>query len=131
MAYVKTVWETGDVITAEKLNNAEGGIEAHDPIIIPGVYAAQEVGYTVEFTISGPEMWEAYSAGKRILLHFPEKTDAGLHEAFSEILYVVRESDGDGGYYYGAMDDYTVKALFGAGSFTEGSASYVVSVGTE
>lgn len=28
MAYVKTVWETGDVITADKLNNMEGGIEA-------------------------------------------------------------------------------------------------------
>lgn len=28
MAYVKTVWQTGDVITAAKLNNAEAGIEA-------------------------------------------------------------------------------------------------------
>lgn len=28
MSYVKTVWETGDVITAAKLNNMEGGIEA-------------------------------------------------------------------------------------------------------
>lgn len=27
MAYVKTTWQTGDVITAEKLNNMEGGIE--------------------------------------------------------------------------------------------------------
>lgn len=28
MAYVKTTWATGDVITAEKLNNMEDGIEA-------------------------------------------------------------------------------------------------------
>ena len=28
MAYTKTVWETGDVITAAKLNNAENGIKA-------------------------------------------------------------------------------------------------------
>lgn len=28
MAYVKTVWATGDVVTATKLNNAENGIEA-------------------------------------------------------------------------------------------------------
>ena len=28
MAYIPTVWETGDVITAEKLNKAEEGIEA-------------------------------------------------------------------------------------------------------
>ena len=34
MAYVKTVWETGDVITAEKLNNAEDGIEAAQPFVV-------------------------------------------------------------------------------------------------
>lgn len=34
MAYVKTTWETGDVITAEKLNNMEGGIEALQPMIV-------------------------------------------------------------------------------------------------
>ena len=28
MTYTPTVWETGDVITAEKLNKAENGIEA-------------------------------------------------------------------------------------------------------
>ena len=35
MAYVKTVWETGDVITAEKLNNMEKGIEdMSTPLVI-------------------------------------------------------------------------------------------------
>lgn len=33
MAYVKTVWETGDVITAEKLNNMEDGMEANEQAI--------------------------------------------------------------------------------------------------
>lgn len=28
MGYVKTEWETGDIITAEKLNNMEDGIES-------------------------------------------------------------------------------------------------------
>lgn len=35
MAYVKTNWKTGDVITAENLNNMEGGIEAAEAFIIP------------------------------------------------------------------------------------------------
>lgn len=30
MAYVKTVWQNGDIILPEKLNNMEGGIEAND-----------------------------------------------------------------------------------------------------
>lgn len=34
MAYVKTTWQTGDVITAEKLNNMEGGIENATPLIV-------------------------------------------------------------------------------------------------
>ena len=33
MAYTPTVWETGDVITAEKLNKAENGIAAATPIV--------------------------------------------------------------------------------------------------
>ena len=37
MAYTPTVWETGDVITAEKLNKMECGIEASNSYItIPG-----------------------------------------------------------------------------------------------
>lgn len=33
MAYTPTVWETGDVITAEKLNKAEQGIAAAIPFV--------------------------------------------------------------------------------------------------
>lgn len=33
MAYTKTVWQTGDTITATKLNNMENGIEANDAYI--------------------------------------------------------------------------------------------------
>lgn len=40
--YVKTVWQTGDVITAEKLNNIEGGIENAYPFYIQ---------YAEEFTL--------------------------------------------------------------------------------
>lgn len=32
MAYVKTTWQTGDVITAEKLNNMEAGISRFEII---------------------------------------------------------------------------------------------------
>lgn len=40
MAYTPTVWETGDVITAEKLNNMEQGIE--DAFVAPAVTIADE-----------------------------------------------------------------------------------------
>lgn len=40
MAYIPTEWETGDVITAEKLNNMEQGIE--DAFVAPEVTAADQ-----------------------------------------------------------------------------------------
>lgn len=39
MAYTPTVWETGDVITAEKLNKAEQGIADAGAYIIPLTWA--------------------------------------------------------------------------------------------
>lgn len=35
MAYVKTTWATGDVVTAAKLNNMENGIAANDTAKAP------------------------------------------------------------------------------------------------
>lgn len=40
MAYTPTEWETGDIITAEKLNNMEQGIE--DAFVAPAVTSADE-----------------------------------------------------------------------------------------
>lgn len=40
MAYTPTEWETGDIITAEKLNNMEQGIE--DAFVAPEVTAADQ-----------------------------------------------------------------------------------------
>ena len=46
MSYTPTTWQTGDTITAEKLNNMESGIEASNGIIIPiTVDTANELYY--------------------------------------------------------------------------------------
>ena len=46
MSYTPTNWQTGDTITAEKLNNMERGIEASNGIIIPiTVNSANELYY--------------------------------------------------------------------------------------
>lgn len=42
MAYTPTVWETGDVITAEKLNKAENGIAAAAPMLCSIVFASDD-----------------------------------------------------------------------------------------
>lgn len=62
MAYVKTTWETGDLITAEKLNNMEGGIEALQPLIITVNKDADTGTRTMDKTFA--EIASALSAGR-------------------------------------------------------------------
>lgn len=62
MAYTKTVWQTGDVITAEKLNNAEAGIETANAGTFKYITATYADGaFTVSDTYANTKA--AYLAG--------------------------------------------------------------------
>ena len=50
MAYTKTVWANGDVITAAKLNNAEDGIAAAQGVLISGTWSVG--AYSLEKTFA-------------------------------------------------------------------------------
>lgn len=130
MAYVKTVWETGDVITAEKLNNMEDGIDDHDPIVLTGTWHDEGGGfYNIEFDISGAEMFEAMAAGKRIVLIYPYDESLVPVESIGYVTYIDREEE-DGAYRYNAKDTVCAET-FGMPSFSDGQAKYVVSYGSE
>lgn len=63
MSYTPTQWQTGDTITAEKLNNMESGIEDGQTLVVTitqngGVYVADK-------TFS--EITSAWSAGKTVI----------------------------------------------------------------
>lgn len=65
MSYTPTNWQTGDTITAEKLNKMEGGIEnANEPFIITLTPTAQDFSGTMDKTPS--EIYNAYMAGRQI-----------------------------------------------------------------
>ncbi|MBO5662611.1 MAG: hypothetical protein J6S12_01980 [Alphaproteobacteria bacterium] len=69
MAYTKTVWETGDIITAAKLNNMEDGIEEHDAMILSSV--GTQSGSNWDFAFNGitfGDVVSAVQAGKIVRL---------------------------------------------------------------
>lgn len=65
MAYIPTVWATGDVITAEKLNNMEQGIEASVPYWV--TFSDDEQSGNVVCDKTYDEVLAAWNAGKFII----------------------------------------------------------------
>lgn len=66
MAYTPTVWETGDVITAEKLNKAEEGIADACVYMIPIDYDPETSEPYLQASFD--DIYTAVSAGRLVLL---------------------------------------------------------------
>lgn len=64
MAYTPTVWETGDVITAEKLNKAEQGIADASNVVFPITVTYAPDGRSATLDKALDEIDAAFSAGK-------------------------------------------------------------------
>lgn len=66
MSYTPTNWQTGDTVTAEKLNKMEQGIElANDPFVVTLTPTAPDFSGTMDKTIE--EINNAYEAGRKIV----------------------------------------------------------------
>ena len=66
MSYTPTNWQTGDTVTAEKLNNMETGIEnAANAFIVTLTPTALDYSGTMDKTTA--EITAAFNAGQRIL----------------------------------------------------------------
>ena len=119
MAYTPTVWETGDVITAEKLNKAEKGIAE-----------ASDAAFYVTFTDDGEtatadktmdEIEAAISAGKAVFCKLTGSQYIGvltrhIHDASPEntcVMFMGYDTNADFSAHYLA-----VTAFYGDGYYT-------------
>ena len=71
MSYAKNTWKTGDIVTAEKLNNIELGVERNDILVIPVQISAQTLqGGTeqVSLSLSLQDLNNAYNDGKTLVV---------------------------------------------------------------
>ena len=76
MGYNKTTWQTGDTVTAEKLNNMENGIAANDKFFMTSIVYYEDGDYS-EIQNTWQELYNAMEAGKIIycLDHNTENND--------------------------------------------------------
>ena len=69
MSYTPTNWQTGDTVTAEKLNNMEQGIElANDAFVITLTPTEQDYSGTIDKTYD--EIVSAVNSGVKIFFKF-------------------------------------------------------------
>lgn len=118
MSYTPTNWQTGDTITAEKLNNMEQDIEnANEPFTI--TLTPTNPDYSGAMDKTPQEITEAYNEGRRI-----RGDIAGMNASFDFTQY------GEN-----AVDGQTVIALRGNVivnmSMLGGSGFALFSIGTE
>ena len=76
MAYTKNTWVTGDIVTSEKLNHMEDGIENGNSALI----CRLESGSSYLDKTFG-EIFDAYTSGKMVVLYVKSGTDehAGIY----------------------------------------------------
>lgn len=92
MAYEKTTWATGDVITAEKLNHAEDGIaSANDSGKIEIVSEQGEISASYNDLVA----W--ITAGITPFLIAP--VNAAVGDPFNTVMYLSQYRPVEGGYY--------------------------------
>lgn len=81
MAYTPTVWQTGDVITAVKLNKLENGVAAIDGVMI---VLAEEEGDVATLTATYSEIAAAMTADIPVFIKFQVAESENLfHPVFS------------------------------------------------
>lgn len=91
MAYVKNTWETGDVITAEKLNHAESGIAAASKEVLLFKLASQPQAFTLETAnmaafrdiVNAADPSDAFAVNSAAAIYF----DVSLYNSSSAATY--------------------------------------------
>lgn len=98
MSYEKTTWATGDVVTAEKLNKLEDGIEnisqsedASPVFIVRVQVSGSSPSYEIEADKSFDEINAAYIAGKIPFVHLTVVATGAPESYWERMVLPMRE----------------------------------------
>ena len=105
MSYTKTNWQTGDVVSAEKLNHAENGIELGSmngfDAVIKSVYDAESNGIISEFIFGSYDYLKTKIQNKlcpNICVKYT--ASSGAPQSYSNTYLYDYNFDGDNPYIY-------------------------------
>ncbi len=93
MAYEKTVWGTGDTITAEKLNHIEDGIEGTSGVLIVTKTDDVELMQTV-LNKTWQEIYDAVISGKQVFFNISSNSDDIINLGPLENIFINSEEYG-------------------------------------
>ena len=116
MAYIKNTWQTGDVVTSEKLNNIEQGVAAACPVLfVHESYDASSHTYALDKTWQ--EIFDAMEVGLVILLPVNENNETAVTHDFIKSASVDEYS---GKFYISAGETYATSTSNGYPSYYDG-----------
>ena len=115
MSYTPIEWKTGDIVTSEKLNHMENGIEGGNSALI--CRDIQESGY-LDKTFG--EILDAYTSGKPVILYVKRGTDEHVGMYYSALTINISYNNVEPEKYYtGAVE------FFNYGTYvTDRASSY-------
>ena len=106
MSYTPTTWTSGDVITAEKLNNLEGGVEAAGSALLITITSGDNSMATMDK--AWKEIYDAFMGGIPCIATYDQSYST--HNYLVTDVYTQGESYevtvGDYSYYTNSENDY-------------------------
>ena len=121
MGYNETTWKTGDVITAEKLNNLEKGVEAATTLVVGYYYDSDAETYYGNDGVKFGDIRKAFLSGTPVFLTSDDGSDegAGIAQTTFRLVNELHWQVYDDSYQYGGAS--------ASGDFSAGNMSWYAS----
>lgn len=117
--YEKQTWNTGDVITEEKLNHMEDGIASGGMFVVGGTY--DESTQTTTLDKTWKEIADAVEAGRNVIF---KKLDDSIATTFIDTLASYGSPDNTFEVSFSSADIFSTDSENGYPSYTEGGGGH-------
>lgn len=132
MSYEPTNWQTGDIVTAEKLNNMESGISsAGNTLIIEPTITETEIQLNTSFN----NIYNTYMSGKNIVIKYSSTTemDNSINTIFPFTIHQITINENISFYtlVFSIIDDQGTLISNLSAEISDPDANIVVTIETE